>query len=41
MTRSVAVKDRITFDGSTFDIVGIAPDTPKRGSIEFTTVRAL
>lgn len=41
MTRGVLVKDRITFGGSTFDIVGIAPDTPGRGSIEFTTVRAL
>lgn len=40
LTRAVAVKDRIN-DGSLWDIVGIAPDTPKRGEIEFTAVRAL
>ena len=40
-TRAVTLKDRIEHDGSTYDIVGIAPDTPKRGSIEFTGVRAL
>lgn len=40
-TRSVGVKDRISGVGSTWDIVGIAPDVPKRGTIEFTAVRAL
>lgn len=41
LTQSVTLKDRITHGGSTWDIVGIAPDTPKRGEIEFTAVRAL
>lgn len=40
-TRSVGVKDRIIHGASTYDIVGIAPDTPRRGEIEFTGVRAL
>lgn len=41
VTQSVTLKDRISHAGSTWNIVGIAPDTPKRGSIEFTAVRAL
>lgn len=41
LTRMVVVKDRISGVGSLWDIVGIAPDTPKRGEIEFTAVRAL
>lgn len=38
-TRSVGVKDRISHDGSEWDIVSIAP--LNRGKIEFTAVRAL
>lgn len=41
LTRAVILKDRISFGGSYYDIVGIAPETPGRGLIEFTTVRAL
>ncbi|MES2903853.1 MAG: head-tail adaptor protein [Pseudomonadota bacterium] len=41
MTRAVTIRDRLTLDGDLFDIVGIAPDTPKRGHIEFTATRAL
>lgn len=41
MTRAVTIKNRIIMDGNQFDIVGIAPDTPKRGHIEFTATRAL
>lgn len=37
LTRSVTIKDRISFNG-TWDITGIA--TPKAGEIEFTGVRA-
>jgi head-tail adaptor len=40
-TRSVSIEDRIVQGGSNWNIVGIAPDTPKRGEIEFATVRAL
>lgn len=40
-TRAVTLKDRIVCDGDPWDIVGIAPDTPKRGHIEFTATRAL
>lgn len=40
-TVAVTLKDRIEHTGSTWDIVGIVPDTPKRGEIEFTAVRAL
>lgn len=39
-TLGVGVKDRIQADG-VWDIVGIAPDTPRRGEIEFTGVRTL
>jgi len=38
-TRSTTLKDRIVYDGSVWDIEGIAPDTPTRGEIEFTAVR--
>jgi head-tail adaptor len=40
-TRSVTLEDRISHGASTWDIISIAPDTPKRGEIEFTAVRAL
>lgn len=40
-TLGVTLRDRIIAEGSTWDIVGIAPDTPRRGSIEFTATRAL
>lgn len=40
-TLTVNLEDRISHDGSTWDIVGRAPDTPKRGLIEFAAVRAL
>lgn len=40
-TRAVSIKDRITCEHGTFDIVGIAPDTPKRGTIELTATRAM
>jgi head-tail adaptor len=38
-TRSVGVKDRISHNGSFWDIVGVAP--MDRGKIEFAAVRAL
>ncbi len=41
MTRSATIRDRITMAGGAFDIVGIAPDTPTRGKIEFTATRSL
>ena len=41
LTRSITLEDRIALGGSTYDIVSIAPDTPKRGKIEFTATRAL
>ena len=37
-SRSVRAKDRIVFDGE-WDIQGVAPDTPRRGTIEFTATR--
>lgn len=40
LTRSLTLKDRLQFDGSAWDIQGIAPDTPKRGEIELAAVRA-
>ena len=39
LTRAVTLKDRITLDGSIYDIKGIAP--MDRATIEFTGVRAL
>jgi head-tail adaptor len=39
-TTAVGLKDRIQCDGM-WDIVGIAPDTPRQGEIEFTAVRTL
>ncbi len=39
ITRSLTVKDRLTDDGTIWDIRGLAPDTPKRGQIEITAVR--
>jgi hypothetical protein len=39
-TRALTVTARIALDGADWNIVGIAPDTPKRGLIEFTAVRA-
>lgn len=38
-TRTVTLKDRISYDGDTFDLVGIAPNG--RDTIDFDTVRAL
>lgn len=40
-TRTVTLKDRIEHDGAVWDIQGISPDTPKRGSIELTATRSL
>lgn len=40
-TRSVTLTDRISFDGSTWDIEGKAADVPSRRKIEFTATRAL
>lgn len=40
-TRGLTIKDRIVGDAGTFDIVGIAPDFPSLGEIEFTGIRAL
>lgn len=37
VTRSINVGDVISFEGD-WDIESIAPDTPKRGEIEITTV---
>jgi head-tail adaptor len=39
LTRSVTLKDRLLHDGSTFDVVGIAP--MDRATIEFTATRSL
>lgn len=39
-TRAVGIADRIAYAGAAWDITGIALDTPKRGEIEFTAVRA-
>jgi len=39
-TRAVTLKDRIAYAGSAWDIEGIAPDTPNRGEMEITAVRA-
>jgi head-tail adaptor len=40
ITRAMTVSGRIVHAGANWDIVGIAPDTPERGLIEFTAVRA-
>lgn len=39
-TLAVTVAGRIVHGGADWDIVGIAPDTPERGLIEFTATRA-
>lgn len=39
VTRALDVKDRIVLGGIAWDIVGIAPDTPKRGEIELAALR--
>lgn len=39
-TRAMNVRGRIVHGGVNWDIVGIAPDTPERGLIEFTAARA-
>lgn len=39
-TRALVLTDRIQHDGSDWNIVGISPDTPKRGLIEATATRA-
>jgi head-tail adaptor len=41
LTRSVNLRNRFNVDGALWDIVGIAPDTPVRGEIEFTAIRAV
>lgn len=41
LTRSLTLRDRISGEAGTFDIVGIAPDTPKRGELELTATRSL
>lgn len=38
-TRGLTLKDRIEHNGA-WDIVGISPDTPERGLLEVTAVRA-
>lgn len=38
-TRALTLQDRLQHDG-VWDIVGIAPDTPRRGEIEITATRA-
>ena len=40
LTRGVGYADRIAFAAAEWDITGIAPDTPKRGEIEFTAARS-
>jgi len=40
VTRAMTVSGRIVHDGANWDIVGKALDTPERGLIEFTAVRA-
>lgn len=37
-TRLVSVKHRLLLNNHIWDIVGIAPDTPNRGEIEFTAI---
>ena len=39
-TLGLTIRDRIVLDGVNWDIVGLAPDTPKRGLIEVTATRA-
>lgn len=41
VTRSASIRDRIVLGEDNWDIVGIAPETPRRGLIEFTATRAL
>ncbi|MAG24952.1 hypothetical protein CMI47_05170 [Candidatus Pacearchaeota archaeon] len=38
-TRGLTLKDRIEHNG-VWDVVGISPDTPERGLLEVTAVRA-
>ncbi|KLE32454.1 head-tail adaptor protein [Aurantiacibacter luteus] len=39
VTRTLTLRDRVTYAGSAWDIESIAPDTPERGWIEITAVR--
>jgi head-tail adaptor len=39
-TRALTLKDRITLDGAAWNIQGIAPDTPQRGTIAITATRS-
>jgi head-tail adaptor len=39
-TRGLRVSDRITHQATSWDIEGIALDTPKRGMVEITATRA-
>jgi len=40
LTEDLLLKDRITHNRSYWDIVGISPDTPRRGLIEVTATRS-
>lgn len=40
-TRALRLRDRIVLDSVTWDITGVAPDTPRRGLIEVTAVRSM
>lgn len=39
-TRGLTIKDRIVANDVNWDVQGISPDTPKRGLLEVTAVRA-
>lgn len=39
-TRGLTIKDRIVAGDVNWDVVGISPDTPTRGLLEATAVRA-
>ena len=40
ITRSLTLTDRLSHGGASWDIEGIAPDTPRRGEIEVTATRS-
>ena len=40
LTRAIAVKDRLVFAGTDWDVAGVAPNVPRRGWIEFTAIGA-
>ena len=41
LTRSITVRDRLSYEGCDWDISGIAQDTPQSGEIEITAIRAV